>query len=90
MKHTTCCLSVFVRFNKAHLQGQHVRVSNGPTATQYIRVEHDAIRVSLSFCNAAGMVLRELSFSSPDVVELDCENVCEPEAERPRRPAARG
>jgi hypothetical protein len=86
MKHTTSCLSVFVRFNKAHLQGQHIRVSNGPTATQYIRVEHDAIRVSLSFCNAAGMVLRELSFSSADVVEIDCENVCQPTSQSRKNP----
>lgn len=83
--HATCCLEVTVRFNKPHLQGQVINRSSGPTATDYVRVEHDALRLSVNFCNANGRVLQQLNFNSNDVVEYNCENVCSPVGESIRK-----
>lgn len=75
MKHQLKCQTVTVRFNRPHMQGQVINVSNGPTATQYIEVEQDAVRLAIHFKNAHDMTLRTIAFNNNDVTEHDCEGV---------------
>ncbi len=82
ISHTTFCLHIIVKFNKPHLAGQYVRYADGPTATQYLKVVHDALRLSVNYYNTAGDLLQQLNYSSADVAEYKCENVCEPKSKK--------
>lgn len=88
MQHTTECLEVTVRFNKPAFQGQAIRYTHGPTGCQFLRVVHDALRLSVQFINSADQVIHAINFNSNDVLEHACENVKDKGPQGSTRPPA--
>lgn len=71
--HTTKCLGTFVRFKMPHIQGQRISLHDGDSRTKYLKIEHDAIRLHIAFCDKDGDEVGSINFNSAEVLEYTCE-----------------
>jgi hypothetical protein len=71
--HTTKCLEIFVRFVSPNHQGQRISRTSGDTRTQYLKIEHDSIRLHIAFCDKDGDEVSSINFNSAQVLEYTCE-----------------
>lgn len=76
----TYCLSVLVRFSNPTIQAVNIELTDGPTASQYLRVENDGVTISIQFCDKDNDVKREINYSFKDVREYDCKGWVAPRA----------
>lgn len=67
--HTTKCLEVTVRFVSPNHHGQHITCSSGDSRTRYLKIEHDAIRLHIAFCDKDGDECGSINFNSAEVLE---------------------
>jgi hypothetical protein len=71
--HNTACLEITVRFVSPNHQAQSIALTDGDSRTRYIRVEHDAIRLHIAFCDKDGDEVGSINFTSSQVLEYACK-----------------
>lgn len=67
--HTTLCLEVIVKFVRADKHGQAIRTTNGDSRTQYLKIEHDAVRLHIAFMDRDDTEVGSINFNSAEVLE---------------------
>lgn len=70
----TKCLEVWIRFVPVTHQGLHITRSDGNTATHYLRVEQDAVALTINFCDKDDTVSKQLVYNFPEVLYYECDS----------------
>lgn len=69
----THCLEVGVRFKEPSFPMVAITLGNGPTSSQYLRIENDGVTLSIKFCDKDDDVRREINYNFAHIVEYNCD-----------------
>lgn len=70
--HVTKCFEVVVRFVRPDKQTIVIRHTHGDTRMQYIRIEHDPIRLHIAYVDKDGDEVGSINYNSAEVLGYDC------------------
>ncbi len=70
--HVTKCLEVVVRFVRVDKQTVAIRHTHGDSRSRYLRIEHDAIRLHIAYCDKDGDEIGSINYNSAEVLGYDC------------------
>lgn len=77
------CHEVLVRFINPAIHSTIITLNNGPTASQYLRIENDSVTITIKFCDKDDDVLREINYNFNEIREYDCKGWVRPRDETP-------
>jgi hypothetical protein len=66
---TTKCLEVIVKFVNPSHHAQEIRVTHGPTATRYLRIEQTVEALMVHFCDKDNDSIKTVNFNYSQVRE---------------------
>lgn len=71
--HVSKCLEVFVRFASPNHQGVRISYMHGDTRSQHLRIDQTADRLTISFCDKEGEVIKSINYNYAHVLEWSTE-----------------
>lgn len=71
------CKELTVKFRTSH-QGQHLRYSDGPTASHELHVSVNADAVQVAYVSVAGLTLKSILWPTDVIMEVCVEGIQTP------------